>query len=138
MIPTMENGMAKIHGLGVGIDLVSVTRIEQIVEKWGAKFLRRVFTDGEIAYSTSRARPALSFAARFAAKEAFFKAVSRRKVGGIGFKHIEVVIGEDGIPSLVAHGPARRALAADSAALSISHDRELAVAVVVTSPEVEV
>ena len=137
MIPTMENGTAKKQGPCVGIDLVSVARIEKMVQRWGAKFLKRVFTDDEIAYAGKKPRPALSLAARFAAKEAFFKAVSRRKVGGIGFKHIEVVIDEGGMPSLVVHGPARQALATDSAALSISHDRELAVAVVVTSPEVK-
>jgi len=137
MIPTMENGVRKTPGISVGIDLVSVARIERMVDRWGTKFLKRVFTDGEIAYSTGKARPALSLAARFAAKEAFFKAISNRNVGGIGFKHIEVVISANGNPTLVAHGPARQALAAESAALSISHDRELAVAIVVTSPEVK-
>ena len=138
MIPTWEDGMTKAPGPGVGIDLVSVARIERMVDRWGTKFLKRVYTDGEIAYCTGRARPALSLAARFAAKEAFFKAVSHRNVGGIRYKHIEVVISENGIPVLVAHGPASQALAAQSAALSISHDRELAVAIVVTSPEVKV
>ncbi|MFH1311840.1 MAG: holo-ACP synthase [Candidatus Eisenbacteria bacterium] len=133
----MDNGVTNRPELGVGIDLVSVARIERMVDRWGTKFLKRVFTDGEIAYSTSKARPGLSLAARFAAKEAFFKAVSPRNIGGIGFKHIEVVIGENGNPELVAHGPARQALAAERAALSISHDRELAVAIVVTSPEVK-
>jgi holo-[acyl-carrier protein] synthase len=128
--------MIKVPGLGVGIDLVSVARVERMVDRWGMKFLKRVFTDGEIAYCRGRARPALSLAARFAAKEAFFKAVSHRNPGGIGFRSIEVVVGSEGGPALSVHGRAREALGTLDAALSISHDRELAVAIVVVSPEV--
>jgi holo-[acyl-carrier protein] synthase len=136
MIPAVEDGMTRTLGPGLGIDLVSVPRIERMVTRWGTRFLKRVYTDGEIAYCMNRFKPAMSFAARFAAKEAFFKAVSRRNVGGIGYKHIEVVIGENGIPALVVHGPAKQALAAERAALSISHDHDLAIAIVVTFPEV--
>ena len=128
--------MTRASGLSVGIDLVSVARIEQMVDRWGRRFLNRVYTDSEITYCTGNLRPATSLAARFAAKEAFFKAVSRWNTGGIGFKHIEVVVGEDGIPALIAHGPAKQALGTRDAALSISHDHDLAIAIVVTSPEV--
>jgi holo-[acyl-carrier protein] synthase len=129
--------MTEAPGLGVGIDLVSVARIERMVDRWGMKFLSRVFTDGEIAYCAGRTRPGLSLAARFAAKEAFFKAVSRRNQGGIGYRSIEVVVSGDGRPALSAHGRAKEALGTLGAVLSISHDREIAVAVVVVSPEVK-
>ena len=124
-------------GPGVGIDLVSVARVERMLERWGSKFLKRVFTDGEIAYCKRRARPALSLAARFAAKEAFYKAVSARSRGGIGHRSIEVVACVQGAPELCAHGPAKEALGTLNAALSISHDADLAVAIVVVSPEVK-
>jgi holo-[acyl-carrier protein] synthase len=132
----MEDGMVESSGLSVGIDLVSVARIEGLLDRWGRKFLHRVYTDGEIRYCLGRHRPAMSFAARFAAKEAFVKAVASRSKGGIGLKSIEVVVDDDGIPHLRAHGPAATALGAQRATLSISHDRDLAIAIVITSAEV--
>jgi holo-[acyl-carrier protein] synthase len=128
--------MTVVPGLGVGIDLVSVVRMERMVDRWGVKFLKRVFTDREIAYCTGKARPADSFAARFAAKEAFFKAVSSRNPVGITHRSIEVVAPSGGPPAICAHGRAKDALGTLNAALSISHDRELAIAIVVVSPEV--
>lgn len=123
-------------GLSVGIDLVSVSRIETLLERWGDKFLRRVFTDSEIEYCLERFRPAQSLAARFAAKEAFFKAISKWSTDAIGFKEVEVVVGENGGPDLRAHGVAERALGKLIVSVSLSHDQDLAIAIVVTSPEV--
>jgi holo-[acyl-carrier protein] synthase len=137
MIPAWEDGMTEAPGLGVGIDLVSVARVERMLERWGTKFLKRVFTDGEIAYCTGKAWPASSLAARFAAKEAFYKAVSGWSSRGMGYRSIEVVAGGDCPPGLSVHGPAKEALGALDAALSISHDGGLAVAIVVVSPEVK-
>jgi holo-[acyl-carrier protein] synthase len=120
-------------GLSAGVDLVSVDRIEGILSRWGEKFLRRVYTDAEIAYSMARANPARSLAARFAAKEAFFKAVSPWRTGPIGHRSIEVVIGENGVPAVRPHGRAETALGGRLACLSLSHEGQYAVAVVVTS-----
>jgi holo-[acyl-carrier protein] synthase len=120
----------------VGIDLVSVTRIESIMARWGVKFLNRVFTPEEIEYCRGRFVPARSFAARFAAKEAFIKAVSGRSPGGISYKDIEVAVGYGGIPSLVIHGAAKAALGAGYTAVSLSHEEDLAVAVVIACSEV--
>jgi holo-[acyl-carrier protein] synthase len=136
MIPATEDGMIGPSGLSVGIDLVSVARVETMLERWGERFLRRVFTDGEIEYCLGRFRPAQSFAARFAAKEAFFKAVSRRSHDAIGFKNVEVVMNQNGGPALRARGAAEQALGNLVASVSLSHDQDLAIAVVVTSPEV--
>jgi holo-[acyl-carrier protein] synthase len=107
-----------------------------MLERWGDRFLRRVFTDGEIAYCMGRFRPAQSLAARFAAKEAFFKAVSKWINETIGFKNVEVVIGRNGGPDLKVHGAAERALGELVASVSLSHDRDLAIAIVVASAEV--
>lgn len=118
--------------LSTGIDLVSVARIERLLARWGERFLRRVYTDGEIAYCMATASPAKSLAARFAAKEAFFKAVSARRDGAVGHRQIEVVVDAGGRPAIEAHGNAKRALGDRASALSISHEADLAVAVVVT------
>jgi len=60
---------------GVGVDIVKVDRIEQAVERWGYRFLKRIFTAAEIERCQQRARPAQCLALRFAAKEAFAKAL---------------------------------------------------------------
>jgi holo-[acyl-carrier protein] synthase len=125
--------MPEAFEVSAGIDLVSVARIQRAFERWGERFLRRVFTEGEIAYSMSGAFPARSLAARFAAKEAFFKAVSARRDGAIAHKHIEVVVDAGGRPAIRPHEGARRALGRRASSLSISHEQDFAIAVVVTS-----
>jgi holo-[acyl-carrier protein] synthase len=116
----------------VGIDLVSIARMEAVVKRWGERFLTRVFTPEEVAYCMGKSRPARSLAARFAAKEAFYKAVAAVGAAGVPLKDVEVVVGRGGAPSLKARGRAARALGRRKAALSISHDRDYAVAVVMT------
>ncbi|MFZ1948374.1 MAG: holo-ACP synthase [bacterium] len=119
-------------GLSAGVDLVSVERIETMLARWGEKFLRRVYTDGEIAYCMARANPARSLAARFAAKEAFYKAVSAWREGPIAHKSIEVVVCDNGVPAVRPHGRAEAALGRRAATLSLSHENHYAIAVVVT------
>ena len=125
--------MADSTDPSVGIDLVSIARMEAVVRRWGERFLGRVFTPGEVAYSMSRHNPARSLAARFAAKEAFYKAVSALGASGVPLKEIEVVTGPGGAPGIEARGKAALALGGRKAALSISHDRDYAVAVVMTT-----
>jgi holo-[acyl-carrier-protein] synthase len=124
--------------ISVGIDLVSVSRVESIIDKWGDRFLDRVFTRAEVDYCRSRHCPARSLAARFAAKEAFFKAVSggspERSAAGIRFKDIEVVTEPNGAPRLKSSGTASDALGGAKASVSLSHEQDLAVAIVITSP----
>ena len=120
----------------VGIDVISVARIEAVMTRWGAKFLERVFTSGEIEYCKSRHVPARSFAARFAAKEAFVKAVSGKRPGGIRYRDVEVVVNEGGVPALRPHGTAKLALGKRRAEVSLSHEENLAVAIVITCSEV--
>jgi holo-[acyl-carrier protein] synthase len=130
---TSETGEAGWAGVSAGVDLVSVPRIEGMVRRWGDRFLKRVYTGGEIAYCLSRAYPARSLAARFAAKEAFFKSVSGWHRGGLSHRSIEVVTTSAGAPAIRPHGKARKALGDRLACLSLSHEQDLAVAVVVTS-----
>jgi holo-[acyl-carrier protein] synthase len=113
----------------VGVDIVEVERIGRAIDRWGAQFLDRVFTPAEIAYCRGKAREAESFAVRFAAKEAFAKAL---KVGKAAiWREVEVARGESPRPTLLLHGTAR-ALAGDRHVdLSLSHAPTHAVAVVV-------
>ena len=114
----------------VGIDLVQISRVAESLQQFGEQFMRRVFTDGEIAYAT--AAPELTaerFAARFAAKEAARKAF--RFGGGIGWRQIEVQRTPSGACDLVLHGEAARAAGDCVAAVSLSHEADFATAVVV-------
>jgi holo-[acyl-carrier protein] synthase len=121
----------------VGIDIVAVDRIQGMLERWGRRFLDRVYTEREIEYCLRRAFPAMSLAARFAAKEAFFKAVSRRSREPIPFKDVEVVTDGAGAPELEIRGAARKALGELDASVSLAHERKMAIAVVMTSPGVK-
>ena len=117
---------------GIGIDLVRVGRIKEIVEKWGQKFLLRVFTEGEISYCFQKQTPYLSLAVRFAAKEAFIKAIG----SGIpvSLTDIEVVSKDTGKPLLQTSGRIDDFLKKNSIKnthLSLSHEHEYGVACVV-------
>ena len=114
--------------VSVGVDIVEVSRIAGAIERWGARFLDRVFTPAEIAYCRGKARAAESFAVRFAAKEAFAKAL---KVGRVAiWREVEVVRGEGPRPSVLLHGAARDLLGARRVDLSLSHASTHAMAVV--------
>lgn len=123
--------------LGVGIDIVSVARIEKILSRWGDRFLSRVYTGREIESCSGKPNPTLSLAARFAAKEAFIKALARWHRGGIGYRSIEVITDSDGVPQVRARGLAARVMEGLSATVSLSHEQDYAVAVVVTFAEVK-
>lgn len=121
--------------LTTGVDILSVARVEEALARYGDRFLQRVFTDAEIAYCRGRA-PEL--AARFAAKEAVSKAlgVGMRTLArdGIGWHEAEVINGTSGKPDVHLHGRAAqlaRDLGLTQLSLSITHEREYAVAFVV-------
>ncbi|HZE21505.1 MAG TPA: holo-ACP synthase [Desulfobaccales bacterium] len=92
---------------GIGVDLVQVARIEQAIKHYGERFLARVFTPGEIAHCREKSWAAAGFAMRFAAKEAFSKAlgVGLRK-GGIRWREVEVIPDRLGKPELAVSGRA--------------------------------
>lgn len=116
----------------VGIDLVQVSRIAESIERFGDRFLQRVFTDGELAYA--RSAPALELArlaGRFAAKEAAIKALDLAE-RGVGWRQIEVERTASGAPALRLHGEAARAAGDAELALSLSHEGDYATAVVLS------
>ena len=91
---------------GIGTDIVEVSRIERECRRLGADFLRRVFTPEEIGYCEGKRRRFESYAARFAAKEAFLKALGTGGRDGISWLEMEVVVDGRGRPELVLRGRA--------------------------------
>ena len=91
---------------GIGIDLIEVRRISEAIEKYGDRFLKRIYTDVEIHYCPSKKGAALHYAGRFAAKEAAFKALERGWGGDISWKEIEIYNESSGAPRLVFYGKA--------------------------------
>ena len=120
--------------LTTGVDIIEVGRVQQVLDRWGQRFLDRIFTEGEQAYCAGRAP---NLAARFAAKEATMKALGTG-VRGVSWKDIEVVRHTSGAPSLHLTGRALerfQSLGLSHLALSLSHSRDNAVAMVVGHSE---
>jgi len=120
--------------VGTGIDLTEIGRIQQSVERYGQRFLNRVYTPAEQAYCLRKRNSAESLAARFAAKEAGAKALGTGIQHGVNWLEIEVVREPSGKPTLRFHGRAAEfasRLGVTRAALSITHTKELAMASVV-------
>lgn len=117
--------------LGSGIDLVEVDRIRQAVERYGARFLNRVYTRAEQDYCLRKRSAAESLAARFAAKEAAAKALGTGISRGVHWLQIEVVREPGGRPGIALHGSAAQIaarLGAVRAVLSLTHTASLAAA----------
>ena len=120
--------------LGLGTDLIETRRMQESIDRFGARFLERIFTAGEIAYCTRKKNAAESFAARFAAKEAGAKALGTGISRGVSWKEFEVRRETSGRPSLHLSGRAAElaeAMGVKRIQLSLTHSRELAMAVVV-------
>jgi holo-[acyl-carrier protein] synthase len=120
--------------LGTGLDLVSVPRMNRFVQRFHQRGLKRLFTAQEVAYCTALADPLPSLAARFAAKEAFYKAIGTGMGHAGGWQDVEVVRLESGRPLLYLHGRAAlyaRTLNVRKIHLSLSHTPDVAAATVV-------
>jgi holo-[acyl-carrier protein] synthase len=120
--------------LGLGTDLIETGRVQQSIERFGDRFLERIFSPGEIAYCKRKKNAAESFAARFAAKEAGAKALGTGISRGVTWKEFEVKREASGKPSLHLSGRAAElagAMGVKRIQLSLTHSRELAIAVVV-------
>jgi holo-[acyl-carrier protein] synthase len=120
--------------VGSGIDLVEIGRIQHSMDRYGSRFLNRVYTAEEQAYCLRKRNAAESFAARFAAKEAGAKALGTGISFGVNWLEIEVVRAPGGRPTLRFHGRAAQIAAAMGvvrSALSITHTAALAMASVV-------
>jgi holo-[acyl-carrier protein] synthase len=124
--------------LGSGVDLCEVPRIEAAVARYGRRFLERIFTAKEIAYADLKANRFERYAARFAAKEAGMKALGIGWTGGVTWHDFEVVNLPSGRPTLNFDGRAAEVaakLGVRHVALSLTHTREQALAMVVLEGE---
>jgi holo-[acyl-carrier protein] synthase len=121
--------------LGLGTDLMETRRVQESIDRYGERFLERIFTPEEIAYCMrKRKNAAESFAARFAAKEAGAKALGTGISRGVSWKEFEVRREASGRPTLHLSGRAAElaeAMGIKRVQLSLTHSRELALAVVV-------
>ncbi|MBI4444158.1 MAG: holo-ACP synthase [Acidobacteria bacterium] len=120
--------------VGIGVDLIEVSRLRRAIERHGERFLQRVFTPAEIAYCQSKKNPYERFAARFAAKEAAMKALGTGWRHGVQWREIEVYNCPGGKPALRLKGQAEeiyRSWGGIQILLSITHTSEHALAEVI-------
>ena len=111
-----------------GIDIVEVKRVKRLMERWGDRFLHRVFTPWEIAYCKGKSWPEQSLAARFAAKEAILKAVGTGLSGGLRWTSMEIVNDKNGRPSVKLGKRIKDKIGNKKILISMSHTKEYAVA----------
>ncbi|MBI4635904.1 MAG: holo-ACP synthase [Candidatus Rokubacteria bacterium] len=116
---------------GIGIDIVRIPRMREVIARWEGRFLRRVFTEAEIAYCVSRRDPVPHFAARFAAKEAGLKALGTGLNLGVSWRELEVRRERGEPPTLVLSGRSREiglARGGSRMLLALTHDGDYALA----------
>ena len=116
---------------GIGVDLALIPRLREVVGRWDERFLRRVFTEEEIAYCRRRRDPIPHYAARFAAKEATLKALGTGLAMGANWLEMEVRREDGGAPTMILSGRCH-AIALSKGGrhvlLSLSHDGDYALA----------
>jgi holo-[acyl-carrier protein] synthase len=120
--------------VGSGIDMAEVPRIAESIKRFGDRFIRRIFTEGEVRYCDTKANRVERYAARFAAKEAAMKAIGTGWNCGVAWRDIEVSRTPGGRPTIKFHGKAAEfaaKLGTRHIALSISHTEQLAIAQVI-------
>jgi holo-[acyl-carrier protein] synthase len=120
--------------VGTGVDLAEVPRIQASIERYGAKFIQRIYTPREIAYVERKANKFERYAARFAAKEAGMKAIGTGWRRGVTWQDFEVANLPSGKPTLLLHGVAAKfaeKLGVKNVSLSLTHTRELGMAHVI-------
>ena len=118
--------------IGIGIDIIEVARIERLLTKQN-RFQKRIYTEKEIAYCEMKKNNAQNYAARFAAKEAFLKAIGTGWRQGVAFREIEVVNNPQGKPEIFLSGKTKEIadnLGITNIQVSLSHLKDYAIAVV--------
>jgi holo-[acyl-carrier protein] synthase len=119
---------------GIGIDVVQNERIRDSLARFGDRFINRIYTEGEKEYCSKSANPALHYAARWAAKEAAFKALGTGWSAGVKWKDIEVIRLPSGKPELYVYGEAlahATAIGTKRFHVSLTHDQLISCAVVI-------
>ena len=120
--------------LGIGVDIVDISRLRQALERHGDRFIQRIYTGTEQEYCRKHRDPAPYFAARFAAKEALFKALGTGWAFGVRWVDAEVLRNDLGAPKLALSGRAAEIsaeLGASAIHVSLSHSETAAIAIVI-------
>jgi holo-[acyl-carrier protein] synthase len=115
----------------IGVDIVDISRIRKLYERYGMTFLKRIMTEREITQCLGKPDPVASIAGRFAAKEAVSKALGSGMAGGLSWKAIEILNDSRGKPAASVLCPDGRSC---RLSVSISHDRNAAVAMALLEP----
>ncbi|MDP2883977.1 MAG: holo-ACP synthase [Ignavibacteria bacterium] len=113
---------------GIGVDVVDVKRMKIVLDARGTPLIKKLFTDPEIAYCTSKKKPHEHFAARFAAKEAVSKAMQTGWSGKFRWRDVEVINNPSGAPRVVFHDLVAEQLAHCRVHISLSHTENTVVA----------
>lgn len=122
--------------IGIGTDVIEITRIRESIEKFGDRFISKIFTDAEVAYCSSKADPPLHYSGRFAVKEAVVKALSHIYKGAYTFPEIEVLNEADGIPKVYLRGRLEGVLTGNLVIhVSLSHSVSVASGMAVISSD---
>ena len=124
--------------IGIGTDIIKVSRIKRLLEKRGDSFAKRILHENELKIFKKHKTSANYLAKRFAAKEALSKALGTGIAKGISFEEIEVINNEDGKPYLVLHGTAldiSNSLGVDNLFISLSDEKKYAIAYVILESE---
>src|SRR5437762_13536788 len=119
---------------GIGIDVIQNERIRDSIQRFGDRFLKRIYTEGEIEYCKKCAQPDIHYAARWAAKEAAFKALGTGWAAGVKWKDVEVKRLPSGKPELYLYGAAlalATSMGANRFYVSLTHDQLISAAVVI-------
>ena len=120
----------------LGIDLIEIKRVTKVKERWGKRFLERVYTPKELEYCLKKKYPEGSLAGRFAAKEAVMKALGTGLSSGVSWKDIEIINDRKGKPEVFLYGKTKKLLGKKRVLISISHTKEdaIAQAMIISSP----
>lgn len=111
--------------IGIGIDIIEIERIKESIEKFGDRFLNKVFTENEIAYCINKGNKYQHFAARFAAKEAVSKALATGWNKDFNWKSVEILNEPSGLPNVTLKGKLQEFLVPDKELkISMSHSRD--------------
>lgn len=111
--------------IGIGIDIIEIDRIKDSVEKFGDRFLRKIYTDKELEYCIKKKYKYQHLAARFAAKEAVYKALATSWDTEVSWQHIEISNEPNGMPIVTLHGKLKKFLhKGKDLKISMSHSRD--------------
>ncbi|HSP87215.1 MAG TPA: holo-ACP synthase [Ignavibacteriaceae bacterium] len=111
--------------IGIGIDIIEIDRIKQSVDEYGDQYLKKVYTPGELKYCLAKKNKYQHLAARFAAKEAIYKAISSNWDSELSWQDMEIINASNGMPEVKFKGNLEKFLSNDkSLKISMSHSRD--------------